>query len=808
MRAPADHSTAPPVARPPFRFDGFRAGLIGRDLNVASISLALLLGFGFLLAGLEVVRADILWGFSYDGAVAGIMSQLAVTGPAAVLMAVATTANVLAGAIVLRFFGTQPFRSVSELVLAGFTTAVILDAAALFVLASVGLFGWPELLVLHAAVFGAYAAVRLAWHRPMPLMAVPLRIRTSRPAAWWPLVLAVWAGPLIIQLASPAVPFMDVLPNHVAPVEHIRVFGSFSTLTTSPSPIYGPSRLMLGYVALLGQLTTITNLDAVLAEAAFALPLTVLIAVSIRRLTGELFGGSSSFWVLLTFPLTFTFMRIPDSRGTVVVFPLALWALATVAAELRYRSRGADRAANPEPESRRPDVGLMFALGGSFLVHPIVGLVAMAAAGGALVCYPTRLARRLVPALVAGLILAVPQVLTMGAIDAPSWIGAICIVAAVVVDFGLAYAFGAVADRARAETASRLAVDDSVDEAAEAAKLATASPPDELAASDDTSDEPQGAMAFLFRDIEWTRPVLVAFAIVFLLIEASWLIAQPDDPASEVMIDFPHLVWLALAGAALSLGRFGRGWVLLGCGLAAGLAAWTASGFVGSAGLTEQAVHYEVPKTIEYWLPVMLAIGGAAALAALCRQRRLGMLRSLVIVGFLFLATYPIESPLATNVQIGEHREAESLGLALREAQLGYWNILGYKDSRHIIDAPTQAVVDELRAEEEAGRLGPETRVLNIAWDFQQWDSVPIGVFTGALETSISLYPELSIHTVGGRLLGFDQLDQQLAAGYGYVVVEPPGLGSDLLTTTEDQVVAAGYHEIWENSQAIIYARD
>jgi len=33
------------------------------------------------------------------------------------------------------------------------------------------------------------------------------RVRARRPAAWWLLVVAVWAGPLIIQLASPAAPF-------------------------------------------------------------------------------------------------------------------------------------------------------------------------------------------------------------------------------------------------------------------------------------------------------------------------------------------------------------------------------------------------------------------------------------------------------------------------------------------------------------------------------------------------------------------------------------------------------------------------
>jgi hypothetical protein len=42
-----------------------------------------------------------------------------------------------------------------------------------------------------------------------------------------------------------------------------------------------------------------------------------------------------------------------------------------------------------------------------------------------------------------------------------------------------------------------------------------------------------------------------------------------------------------------------------------------------------------------------------------------------------------------------------------------------------------------LRAKINAGRLGPSTRVLHIAAIFQQRSSVPIGVFTGALETSI-----------------------------------------------------------------------
>ena len=744
---------------------------MGRNATFAALSVVLLVGLWLLIAGLEVVRVSTDWGFTYGGAISGIESQLAVTGPAAVLMAAATAANVLAGAVILRLLGAPAFRRLSDVVLAGFAAAVVLDAATLFLLGSVGLFGWPELVALHAAVAAAYLATR----RRRPVMAVPIHLRTMRPAAWWLLVLLVWAGPLIVQLASPAVPFMDVLPNHVAPVEHIRVFGSFATLTTSPSPIYGPSRLMLGYVAFMGQLTTITSLDAILAEAAFALPLTVLLVLALRRLAGELFGGSANFWVLLTFPLTFTFMRIPDSRGTVVVFPLAAWALCSVAAELRTRRRVASEAQEPSHERvpvvasaqhgwRRPDLGLTFAIGAAFLVHPLVGLVAAVAVAGALILYPISLGRRVLPALGGGLLMAAPQVLTMGAIEAPAWVGAVFIIAGIVLAFGLALAVDELADRVGALSRFAIAPD-------------------------------------------WERAVLVGGAIVVFLVLAAIRIppsgdpAHPSDPAGELMVDFPHLVWLSLIGATLSIMRLGRGWILLGCGIAAGLAAWAATGYVGSADLTQQAVHYEVPKSVEYWLPVMLAIGAAGALAAVIRERRLGLARPVAIGIFLVVALYPITMPLATSVQIGEHRGSESVGLALREAELGYWE--GYPDARLIIDLPRRQVVDELRAEEQAGRLGPNTRVLHLAASFQQWASVPIGVFTGAMETSISLQPELSIHTEGGRLLGFEVLPTELASDYGYVVLEPSGLNPDLA----DAITAAGYHEIWSNSQAIVYRR-
>ena len=785
---------APVKAGPPLhvRPSGLAGGYIGRNLAVVALSVVLLAALGILYFGLEVVRVSAAWGFTYDGAVNGILGQLGVTGPAIVLISLATAWNIAAGAVVLRLLGAPAFRRPSDLILAGFSAAVVLDSIVVFLLGSVGLCGWGELVVIHLAIAGAYVVTR----KTRPLMAVPVRIKISRPAAWWLIVLAVWAGPIIVSLASPAVPFMDVLPNHVAPVEHIRVFGSFSTLTTSPSPIYGPSRLMLGYVALLGSLTTLTNLDAVLAEAAFAVPLTLLMALAARRLAGELFGGSASFWALLTFPLTFTFMRIPDSRGTVVVFPLAAWAFVTIAAELKARHR-ADATptaaptdvsatptdpASPKPRrSRLPDMSLAVAIGGAFMVHPLIGLVAATGAVGTLVLYPRQLARRLIPALGGGLLIAVPQALTMANIETASWVGAVFIGAGLVAAFALAALVGALGDRLTGATE------------ATTRRLSRARKDGFLSGVNFTDI----ALALLVAGV-----IAVGLVIAAQQIKPSGDPTNPTDPAGEGMMYFPHLIWLTLLGAVLSVRRLGRGWIILGCGIAAGLAAWTASAFVGNANLTQQAIHYEVPKSVEYWLPGMLAIGAAGGLAAVCRQRSIGFARPILIAGVLIVAIYPTTMPLISNVQIGEHRGSESLGLSFREAELGYWAD-DYPDARLIIDGPRREVVDELRAEETAGRLGPNTRVLHIASSFQQWSSVPIGVFTGALETSISLWPEVSIHTDGGRLLGLGQLDSELASGYGYVVFEPRGMSRGIA----DTIATAGYRQIWANSQAIIYIR-
>jgi len=737
--------------------DRIVAALAGRSEEQLYGSVVLLAGCIVLLAGLDVVAVSPDWGFTYPGAWTGILSQLPVTLPAAVLVAGAAAANVAAGALLLRLAGGRPYRSITDFALGGFATAAIADAALLFVLGSLGLFGWPELLVAHAGVAGLALARRAtsrreAGRRHAPAWTVfdgPVRPRLRRPLAWWPLVLMLWSGPLNV----------------------------------SPSPIYGPSRLMLGYVATLGTLTTLTNLHAILAEAAFATPLAILLALALRRATGAMFGGSSSFWILVAFPLTFTFSRIPDTRGTVEAFPLALYALALVADELRVVANWRD-----DPPFR-PDLALTFALAGAVLVHPLIGMFAWAAALAALILYPLQLGPRLIPALAGSAVMSLPQVLTMSAVAAPSWIGFVLLAA------GLATAFAVAAAIAVTVRALR---------DAEIAEV----------------------LADWSFDTTWTsgfcRITVIVFGIATMLRITQTHMNFPED-WPEVQIDsFARLVGLALLGSLLALLRPQRGWILVGCAIGAAASAWATASMFGDASLTQLAIHYEVPKTVEYWIPTMLALGSAAAISAVWRLRRLGFVRPLAVFGFLLVSLYPftqplalgpvkvdtslVEAPLAADIAIGEHRGAESLGLALREADLGYWDFLGYPDARNVIDEQRQQVVDEIRSLEAEGRIGPSTQILHVASDFQQWTSVPIGVFTGAIETSVSLDPIANIHTEGGRLYGFGDLDTLLRAHPGFVVLEPQNLDATQYDGVVRELTTHGYREIWSNWQAEIYA--
>jgi hypothetical protein len=360
-------------------------------------------GTAALISGILMLEFSEI-GASFPNAIAGTASQLHRTAIPLVVVLVAAAGNVAMGACVARMYLGRPFSSLSAFALTGLAVAVLIDTAALMLLGSLRAFVQPAVLAIHVAIF----AVAWRWHRPLLALAPRDEARIPRLAYLLPAL--VWAAPVVLQLASPVVPFMDVLFNHVAPVEHIRTFGSFETLTTSPSPNFGPSRTLFGYVAMQGTIATAVQLPAALSVAAFALPLVLLTAAAVRRLAAALFGPGVAFWSLVTIPLTFVFLRIPDARATALVFPLAAWALTLLVAP-------------PDGTRRQRQLLVATALAASLYVHPFIAGLMVLTMGLMVLIWPIRFARVGGPAVVGAFLLALPQAAATLGIAAPAWVG-------------------------------------------------------------------------------------------------------------------------------------------------------------------------------------------------------------------------------------------------------------------------------------------------------------------------------------------------------------------------------------------------
>jgi hypothetical protein len=149
---------------------------------------------------------------------------------------------------------------------------------------------------------------------------------------------------------------------------------------------------------------------------------------------------------------------------------------------------------------------------------------------------------------------------------------------------------------------------------------------------------------------------------------------------------------------------------------------------------------------------------------------------------------------------LGEHRWSETFAIDLHFAAIGFWQ--GFPDSRTVVDTPRKELLDAVRREIDTGWLAHDTPVLHLAASFQQWSATPLGVFDGVMETFVSLDPEVTHQTVGGRLYGLDALAGFLASGdFTYVVLEPEGLPE----STRAQLVAAGYQSIFANQQGEVF---
>jgi hypothetical protein len=698
-----------------------------------------------LLVAVAFRRNDPVVGYDLGSALAAIGGELPTTLPAAILVALATAVDLLAGAILLRAATGRAYHSWSEAALAGFAGAVLLDCLLVFAVGGVSAF--RPLVV--GAVLLIVVALGGRWCRPL----VARRSRSEGWPAWSQprsgaiarglLVALVWCGPLLVALASPVVPAADVLPNHVAPAEHLRVFGSIASLATYPSPIYGPSRLFLGYSDLMASLATLTGLPAALTVAAWTGPLLALTALSMRRLSSTFFGRQAGFWVLLVFPLSFTFVRLPDVRDSVVALPLAALALSLLA-----RRSGDSRGLR---SSTRRDWLLAAALAATILVHPLVGTLTLGSVVLLTLADPAGLARRTVPAVAAAAIACLPQLAVMAGRAPAPWLGLLAFVLA-----GLSLAvMGSVMDRTDCLGLERIST----------------------------------------RSASWAVLFGAGACLGVVGVVAPGAIAQAGGSFNGA---FRALFGLALL-AALGLAPPARGGrrQLLAC-VAAGVAALVVVELIPPGSLLAQSLQYEIPKAVGYWLPWACVAAAAGLVAAVARWPGPTGIRLVALGTILTVVLIPF-GPAQPDSAQASHPVADSLAQDLHTAEQGYWQ--GYPDVRLVVDATGSDVLDFLRSEIVAGRIAAETQLLHVAASYQESASLPIGVFTGIEETMASADATTNIFTAGGRIHPLSDLPSELRAGFAYVVLEPRGLPAGVRAA----ILAAGYRSVFVNSTAEVF---
>jgi hypothetical protein len=741
--------------------------LRGRD--EIALDLVGVVGLSAFLLGLVMLQASKNLGFDASKALTGVLSQLALTLPAAVLVLAATTLELASGLVLARAVRNRPFDSVADALLAAMVAAVLKDTLLLGTLAAFGLFRAPILIAIDIALIGAVWLPQVRRHlRPVtafPGWRAAVASIGSLPIA--ALIAIVWIGPVILQLASPVVPFIDVLPNYVGPVEHLRTFGWFSPLSATQSPIIGPSRTVLGYDALLGSLATMTNVSGALAIAGFILPQTVLVATGAHRLASALRRGDAPVgpWALLAFALSQSFARLADARGTVVVVPLICLGLAVAAEALRRRDDDDEDSTTTRPEADPWRIGrggvTGLALGAATLVHPVIGFFAIVTVAIAGLWRPRELAgTAFVAALTAGLI-ALPQLATM--------IGASLPTLALGAWLPIAIAAGIWTGRAVGRS------------------------------------EPARALLERLGRLGRVVAVVAAVGVAILAVVASFVtldrLSGALGPSLTVVLESSGLL-LVVVALGMALGSRGARSPIVIAGLAVGAAALLITGILpNDLGFLGDALRFEVPKTVHYWLSTIAAVGAAAALAYGWSTDRLPWLARVIAVGaFVAAAALPLRLEPIDAYHLGEHRYSETFAIDLHYAASGFW--VGFPDTRAIVDAPRQEILGALRDEIDAGRLRHDTPVLHLARTFQQWVATPLGVFDGVNETFLSLDPEVSHQTVGGRLFDVADLPEYLDGTYPYVVLEPQGLPDAL----RDAITAAGYASIFGNGQGEVFA--
>ncbi len=619
-------------------------GLVRRYSEALVITLATV-----VIAALAVYRLRV---FPYPLSLEAAMAGAAVTAQSTVPAAVRTW--LLVGvmlAVLARVIGRRvPEWSGGERTAAALVVLWSLAYVALLALGPVGLYRAPVLRGVAAAlVVGSALVARRAGHDASQAREVD---RRDAAGPWlMGLVLALTVGPLLIlQLASPVSPFMDIL-GYIAPVQKIVTFEFYDPYANDAAGLWSPTRQVVGFDAAFSFIALAAGLPAHLAMSSLIVPFAVLQLLAAyllaRAAGGRVAGGMTALFLLMTF----VWRRTPDIRSTGLAFPL-------VAIGLAFLLHG-------RRDGRRAAAGGL-ALGVAVTVNPLIGAAGMqVAAAMAVLEWLDRGRGALTPALAlaGGSVFALPQVLVGLAVQVPP---SLMPLVAVV---GLA-ALGLVARIRREEPCA----------------------------------------SARRRPLSFATAALLPFTVLFLHARRSSELFN-DTWAGYPLLWLVGLGGVAVAARDLWRGAGSSAAAVAAVALWLGIldhALADPRRFFGPLEMRSSASEVTT-KMAYYWSPYWLAIGAGVWCAMLARRWSLVGATVLALV----LVVYPyhlVPEPVDFDTQ--ELSVAETWGFQLANAARGYH--AGRPDRRWVVDARWRQLTDVLMQERAAGRIDYRTHVLEI----------------------------------------------------------------------------------------------
>jgi len=587
---------------------------------------------------------------------------------------------------------------------------VLLWGVAYAALVTLGPLGLYRPLVLRVLLLGAVLAL-LATPRP-PVVRRPPRRRDHTGAWLVVLSLALAVGPLmLLQLASPVSPFMDVLP-YVASVQKIVSFHFYDPFANDAAGLWAPSRQVAGSDALFSFLGIVGGVPGSLAITSLLVPFCVLQILGLylvgRAAAGGLAGGMASLFFLTTF----IWRRTADGRGTALAFVLVAFGLLFLVARRR--------------SGLRTVLGGL-ALGLAVAVNPLIGACGMQVASLALLIAWLDLDLPIVGQVVAlagGSVLALPQVLIGTGTRANLALLPLAVAAGVLLL--------ALAGRISARSATT----------PESGPTPRASPLARVLTIG-------GLLAYVLWSHATHRTAFFGddwfgYAILLLL-------------AAGGLIAGVYGVWLhpeRFPAAAVPAVAFGVG--LFDHMLA------DPRRFTGPLEMRSLASEVTT-KMVYYWTPYWAALAAGVLFALLARRGR-----AAAIAFALLIVVYPLRhvaEPL--DFDTAALSVAETWGFNLTTASRGYF--AGYPDRHWVLDKHWSSVADVLRGEMDAGRIDYGTHVLTISTAIDTIEpALGLGV---SIDLITPQFDPGSIWNVGGRVRGRDALPAALAARPPYILL-------------------------------------